>query len=458
MVTLRGRGHSGMTDYPMPGGYGPQSPPRAGRPLEESLEALAMGMFGTPWRATDTLLSMSPIVGDVYGAGRDIYDFATGETDFNSANLAIAGLGLLPFIPGGHAWRQGDAEALRGADTPDQAVAPIPGWDKAEPAAEELTPKREVEYRGWTAIPENPPEGERYRIISPRGRTEFIHSLRTPLGAPVLDFTPEGRSRLQQEHAELLFGERVQRAEPHTVTPDDSPASMGALAAALTDRFGFFPGGSNSLGYYTSSKPPIYNDPVGMLATPPTTIALNSNTPAFMSPFVAAHESGHALTGFRNAGNADPTFFKEILMPTVGWRPEEYDKLIVPELLRTSYDQRGWLWDERFTPQELDDLMDELVGPQFRLETQRTVAPKRVYMLDDKELFGDTLGAISLYGDRISHTIPNLSRLLKAWWKADPELRRIIDFSKLAPGILPFFLAAKALAPEEDSPEDIVNG
>lgn len=62
--------------------------------------------------------SMLPVVGDLIGAGADGYQIVTDPESRTPEGLALAGIGLLPFVPGGMAKAQGGIRLIPRAREP----------------------------------------------------------------------------------------------------------------------------------------------------------------------------------------------------------------------------------------------------------------------------------------------------------------------------------------------------
>ena len=67
--------------------------------------------------------STAPIVGDAIGFGKDVYDMSPmGDTPFTATNTALAGAGLLPFVPAGMGSIRKTAGSMADALNPDRAA------------------------------------------------------------------------------------------------------------------------------------------------------------------------------------------------------------------------------------------------------------------------------------------------------------------------------------------------
>jgi hypothetical protein len=70
--------------------------------------------------------STAPVVGDAIGFGKDVYDMSPiGDTPFTATNTALAGAGLLPFVPAGMGSIKKTAGSMADALNPDRAASII---------------------------------------------------------------------------------------------------------------------------------------------------------------------------------------------------------------------------------------------------------------------------------------------------------------------------------------------
>ena len=71
--------------------------------------------------------STAPVVGDAIGFGKDVYDMSPmGDVPFNVTNAALAGAGLLPFVPAGmgSVKKASEGLTLRKSTSAEQGLGP----------------------------------------------------------------------------------------------------------------------------------------------------------------------------------------------------------------------------------------------------------------------------------------------------------------------------------------------
>ena len=88
--------------------------------------AILKWVQNNPVDAAFMAASTAPIVGDAIGFGKDVYDMSPmGDTPFTATNTALAGAGLLPFVPAGMGSIKKTAGSMADALNPDRAASII---------------------------------------------------------------------------------------------------------------------------------------------------------------------------------------------------------------------------------------------------------------------------------------------------------------------------------------------